>query len=124
MKTLFEGVYLLEGDVGDRPLQLIYLKGDLASLLLDTGAAGDPARFIVPQIREAGGTPEDLRWIVNTHPDYDHTGGNFEIKRMAPGAILACPNEDRAACSSPRRSSVYAMTPTGQGIKSTTATAL
>lgn len=101
MKQLFDGVYLLEGDVGGRPLQLICLCGSEASLLLDTGCAGDPERFIAPQIREAGGDPQQLTWIVNTHSDSDHTGGNHEMKKLAPQALLACGDADREACSGP-----------------------
>lgn len=98
MRRLFEGVFLLEGEVGGRPLQLVYLRGARASLLLDTGCARDPERFIAPQIRESGGDPARLTWIVNTHSDLDHIGGNHGMKRIAPGAILACGDADAEAC--------------------------
>lgn len=101
MQTLFENVFLLEGEVGGRPLQLTYLRGNRASLLLDTGCAGDPQKFIAPQIREAGGDPSALTWIVNTHPDLDHTGGNYAMKQIAPRVLLACGDADRLACSDP-----------------------
>ena len=42
MQELFNGVFMLEGDVGGRPLRLMYLQGETASLLLDTGCANDP----------------------------------------------------------------------------------
>lgn len=103
MQELFDGVFLLEGDVGGRPLQLLYLQGESASMLLDTGCAGDPRRFIVPQILDAGGDPSRLTWIVNTHPDLDHTGGNHQMKQLAPQAILACGDADREACSHPQQ---------------------
>ena len=67
MQQLFEGVYLLEGEVGGRPLQLVYLKGDHASLLMDTGCAHDPSKFIARQIEEAGDSIADLTWI-SEHP--------------------------------------------------------
>jgi glyoxylase-like metal-dependent hydrolase (beta-lactamase superfamily II) len=101
MQELFPGAFILDGDVGGRPLQLTYLKGDLASLLLDTGCACDPTRFILPQLREAGGNPNSLTWILNSHPDVDHTGGNHEMKQMAPSAILACGDAERALCEDP-----------------------
>jgi glyoxylase-like metal-dependent hydrolase (beta-lactamase superfamily II) len=98
MQRLFDGVFLLEGAVADRPLQLIYLRGSSASLLMDTGCAHDPSRFIAPQIEQAGGDPARLTWILNTHSDLDHIGGNHEMKRLAPRAILACGDADRHAC--------------------------
>lgn len=101
MQALFENVFMLEGEVGGRPLQLIYLRGNRASLLLDTGCAGDLEKFIAPQLREAGGGPSALTWIVNTHPDLDHVGGNFTMKQIAPHALLACGDTDRALCADP-----------------------
>lgn len=98
MQQLFEGVYMLEGEVGGRPLQLIYLKGQTATLLMDTGCAHDPSRFIARQIEQAGGSVADLTWIFNTHPDLDHIGGNHEMKQLAPKAILACGDADRHIC--------------------------
>lgn len=98
MQQLFDGVYLLEGEVGGRPLQLVYLKGESASLLMDTGCAHDPSKFIAPQIRQAGGNVTDLTWILDTHPDLDHIGGNHEMKQLAPKAILACGQPDRLIC--------------------------
>jgi glyoxylase-like metal-dependent hydrolase (beta-lactamase superfamily II) len=101
MQKLFDGVYMLEGEVVGRPLQLIYLRGSQASLLLDTGCAGDSQTFIAQQIREAGGDPAGLTWIVNTHTDLDHTGGNHDMKRIAPGAMLACGDADAEAAADP-----------------------
>jgi len=56
MEKLFEGVSLLEGEVGGRPLQFAYLNGASASLLMDTGCAHDPTKVIAPQIKQAGGS--------------------------------------------------------------------
>jgi glyoxylase-like metal-dependent hydrolase (beta-lactamase superfamily II) len=95
MKQLFDGVFMLEGEVGGRPLQLMYLKGSRASALMDTGCAHDPTKFIAPQIRDAGGDPAALTWIINTHPDLDHICGNHEMKQIAPGARIICGDADR-----------------------------
>jgi len=98
VQQLFEGVYLLEGAVGGRPLQLVYLRGETGTLLMDTGCAHDPSKFIAGQIKKAGGNPAELTWILNTHPDLDHIGGNHEMKQMATRAILACGEADRHIC--------------------------
>lgn len=98
MQQLFDGVYLLEGEIGGRPLQLLYLRGKDAALLMDTGCAHDPSKFIAPQISQAGGQASELRWILNTHPDLDHIAGNHDMKQLAPDAILACGEPDRLTC--------------------------
>jgi len=98
MKQLFDDVYLLEGEVGGRPLQLVYLKGESNTLLMDTGCGHDPSKFIAPQISQAGGDVTELSWILNTHPDLDHIGGNHEMKQFAPKAMLACGQPDQRVC--------------------------
>lgn len=98
MQQLFDGVFLLEGEVGGRPLRFVYLNGGQASLLMDTGCAHDPEKFIAPQIEQAGGSVADLTWILNSHPDLDHIGGNHEMRRLAPRAVLACGDLDRHMC--------------------------
>jgi len=35
----------------------------------------------------------DLKYIVNTHGHWDHTGGNHELKKRAGGMILIHPSE-------------------------------
>ena len=107
MQQLFDGVYLLEGEVGGRPLQLIYLKGETASLLMDTGCAHDPSKFISPQIEQTGSSIAELTWCLNTHPDVDHTGGNYELKQLAPHTILACGEADRHICQGPESLMLY-----------------
>jgi glyoxylase-like metal-dependent hydrolase (beta-lactamase superfamily II) len=99
MQKLFEGVSLLEGEVGGRPLQFVYLNGGNASLLMDTGCAHDPTNFIAPQMKQAGGSVTQLTWILNTHPDVDHIGGNHEMKQLAPRAVLVCGDPDRNICT-------------------------
>ena len=98
MRQLFESVFMLEGEVGGRPLQFVYLKGGTATMIMDSGCAHDPTKVIAPQIRDTGGRVEDLTWILNTHPDLDHIGGNHEMKQLAPQAILACGEPDRHTC--------------------------
>jgi glyoxylase-like metal-dependent hydrolase (beta-lactamase superfamily II) len=99
MQQLFENVFMIEGEIGGRPLQLIYLKGTEASMLLDTGCAADPQQVIAPQIQETGGNIQDLSWILSTHPDLDHIGGNHAAKQLAPRALLACGHADRHICT-------------------------
>jgi glyoxylase-like metal-dependent hydrolase (beta-lactamase superfamily II) len=101
MKQLFDGVYLLEGQVGVRPLYLPVFRGDYGILLLDTGCAEHVDRLILPGFAELGIQPDDLKFVINTHPDSDHVGGNHGMKRWAPRALLGCGDADRALIDDP-----------------------
>jgi glyoxylase-like metal-dependent hydrolase (beta-lactamase superfamily II) len=101
MKQLFDGVYLLEGQVGVRPLYLPVFRGDYGVLLLDTGCAEHVDGLILPGFSELGIKADDLRFVVNTHPDSDHVGGNAGIKCWAPRALLCCGDADRKMIDDP-----------------------
>jgi glyoxylase-like metal-dependent hydrolase (beta-lactamase superfamily II) len=101
MKQLFDGVYLLEGQVGVRPLYLPLFRGEYGALLLDTGCAEHVDSMILPALIELGAEPADLRFVINTHPDSDHVGGNAGVKRWAPRALLGCGDADREAIDDP-----------------------
>ncbi len=101
MNELFESVYLLEGRVGIRPLYLPLLRGGFGTLLLDTGCAEHVDSLILPGLHELGLGPDDLRFVINTHCDSDHVGGNAGIKRWAPRSLLCCGQSDRCVIERP-----------------------
>ena len=101
MKQLFDGVYLLEGQVGLRPLYLPLLVGDYGALLLDTGCSEHVDSLIRPGLANLGIDPAKLRFVINTHPDTDHCGGNAGVKRLAPQSLLGCGDADRAVIEDP-----------------------
>jgi glyoxylase-like metal-dependent hydrolase (beta-lactamase superfamily II) len=102
MRKLFDGVYLLEGQVGVRPLYLPVLRGKEGALLLDTGCAEHVHNLILPGFAELGIEPADLRFVISTHPDSDHVGGNAGIKRWAPRSLLCCGDADREMIDDPQ----------------------
>jgi glyoxylase-like metal-dependent hydrolase (beta-lactamase superfamily II) len=101
MKQLFDGVFILEGQVGVRPIYLPVLRGKEGVLLLDTGCAEHIDKLILPGFAELGIRADDLRFVINTHPDSDHVGGNAGIKRWAPRALLCCGDADREMIEDP-----------------------
>lgn len=101
VQKLFDGVYLLNMRVGSRPLQLPLLVGRDGAMLLDTGCAHHVEDDILPAMKSIGVKPADLRWIINTHCDSDHQGGNHAMKKQAPGAMLCCGTADQAQIESP-----------------------
>jgi glyoxylase-like metal-dependent hydrolase (beta-lactamase superfamily II) len=71
------------------------LVGDEAAMLVDTGCAHNPSQEILPYLAAIGLAPERLTYIVISHSDIDHQGGNARMKEVAPQALLACHNLDR-----------------------------
>ena len=83
---------MIAGTVGNRPLQLFLLCGEQRRVLVDTGCAPDPERFVFPYLSKIGLRPADLDVVITTHPDTDHCGGNAAVKRANPNyiAYAAC----------------------------------
>jgi glyoxylase-like metal-dependent hydrolase (beta-lactamase superfamily II) len=71
------------------------LIGDDAAMLVDTGCAHNPAQEILPYMESIGFDPQRLTYILISHSDIDHQGGNAPMKVAAPQAILMCHNLDR-----------------------------
>ena len=79
----------------ERMVYVHLLVGDEAALLVDTGCAHNPNQEILPYLAAIGLAPERLTYIVISHSDIDHQGGNAPMKAAAPQAILACHTLDR-----------------------------
>src|ERR1700761_5551588 len=69
MRQLFDDVFLLEGQVGKRPIYLPVLRGKEGVLLLDTGCAEHVDNLILPGFSTLDIQPQDLRFVISTHPD-------------------------------------------------------
>jgi glyoxylase-like metal-dependent hydrolase (beta-lactamase superfamily II) len=84
------GLHRVEAPLGERFVALYLLIGDDAALLVDTGVRDSITGTLLPYLDEAGIPREKLRWAINTHCDYDHTGGNGALKGAIPSVqILA-----------------------------------
>lgn len=101
IETLADGVHLLCGNTGGRPLRLPLLVGSDGVLLMDTGNAPDVGALILPALAQLGLPPARLTHILITHCDHDHVGGDHEMKRLAPQALMGCGAADREQVESP-----------------------
>ena len=101
VELLAPGVHLLNGEIGGRALTLTILKGDSSSILLDTGCNADAEGLILPAMTQIDLSPQDLSFIVISHCDLDHVGGNHRMKQAAPAAVLSCGDADREQVESP-----------------------
>jgi glyoxylase-like metal-dependent hydrolase (beta-lactamase superfamily II) len=96
---IYPGSDLIECEILGRPLYLPLLQQDGAAMLLDCGTSGHAAKDIPAYLDRVG--PPDLRWVLITHPDGDHCGGNGAIHRRYPGARFVCGEADRQMIESP-----------------------
>jgi glyoxylase-like metal-dependent hydrolase (beta-lactamase superfamily II) len=80
---------------GNRIVFVHLLIGTDASMLVDTACAHNPQQDILPYMAKIGFDPKHLTYIVISHSDLDHQGGNQPMKDAAPQAILACHNLDK-----------------------------
>ena len=81
------GIHRIESILGPRPFSQ-YLLRDERTLLVDTGVAGTPGEVILPYLDSVGLAPGDLAFVLNTHADVDHFGGNAVIRAQAPRAFF------------------------------------
>ena len=76
------GIHRIESVLGPRPFSQYLLSGE-RSLLVDTGVRDTPAEVILPFL---GSSRPDF--VLNSHADVDHFGGNAAIRSAAPHAVF------------------------------------
>lgn len=81
------GIHRIESILGPRPFSQ-YLLRDERTMLVDTGVAQTPKEVILPYLESVGLDPGDLDFVLDTHADADHFGGNAAITEWAPGALF------------------------------------
>src|SRR4051812_20895092 len=82
------GIHRIAAPLGDRFVACVVVVGNGEALLVDTGIDSTPDASILPYLATLGLPPERLRWVVSTHGDVDHMGGNAALKRAAPAAVF------------------------------------
>jgi glyoxylase-like metal-dependent hydrolase (beta-lactamase superfamily II) len=90
------GIHRIESDLGPRFMCQYLFAGEDRILLLDTGIAATPEEVIVPYLQGVGISLEQIDYVVTSHADVDHCGGNHSLKRLHPRALLMCHELDRA----------------------------
>ncbi|MDQ3249376.1 MAG: MBL fold metallo-hydrolase [Chloroflexota bacterium] len=84
------GIHRIEAPLGDRFVAMYLLVGDDCALLLDTGLDRMPHDYIVPYLDQISLPASQIRYVINSHADFDHTAGNASVKEIAPQAIFLC----------------------------------
>ena len=66
-----------------------------AALLVDTGIRESITETFLPYLDAHGIPREKVRWAVNTHCDFDHTGGNGALKAAIPSVRILAHADDQ-----------------------------
>jgi glyoxylase-like metal-dependent hydrolase (beta-lactamase superfamily II) len=69
--------------------------GDERALLIDTGLDATPQDHLEPYLRQIGLAPDQIDYVLITHADFDHMGGNAAVRQLAPCAAFLCHELDR-----------------------------
>jgi glyoxylase-like metal-dependent hydrolase (beta-lactamase superfamily II) len=80
------GIHRLEGDLGERYVCPYLVVGAERTLLVDTAM---PSVAVEPPV-------ERVDWLLTSHADVDHCGGNRALRERFPDAVFMCGEADRA----------------------------
>lgn len=94
MGEVAPGIERIESVFGPRPFAQYLLRGDERSMLVDTGIDTTPGDVILPYFAEAGFDPAALTYVLTSHADVDHFGGNGAMRAAAPNAIFCASRLD------------------------------
>jgi glyoxylase-like metal-dependent hydrolase (beta-lactamase superfamily II) len=89
------GLHRIPAPLGERFVALYLLVGPDGALLVDTGIRESITETLLPYLDEHGIERTTVRWALNTHCDFDHTGGNGALKAAIPGIELLVHELDR-----------------------------
>ena len=89
------GIHRVEAPLGDRFVCMYLLVGDEHMMLIDTGIANMPQDILLPYMEQAGLDIGQLSYVLISHIDFDHTGGNGDVRDLVPNAVMMCHELDR-----------------------------
>ena len=78
------GLHRIPAPLGERFIALYLLEGPAGILLWDTGIASSITDTLLPYLAANAIPRERIRWAVNSHCDFDHTGGNAALLAAVP----------------------------------------
>ncbi|GAA1702808.1 hypothetical protein GCM10009808_20970 [Microbacterium sediminicola] len=90
------GLHRIQAPLGERFIAMYLFTGPAASLLFDTGVDESVEGTLLPYLKGIGFDPSQLTWVVSSHCDFDHTGGNAALAAHAPNAQFLAGGPDVA----------------------------
>jgi glyoxylase-like metal-dependent hydrolase (beta-lactamase superfamily II) len=94
MTEVAAGIHRIEAPLGDRYVCLYLLCGDDCALLVDTGIDSSPGELVL-YTDEIGFDRGRIRYVLTSHADFDHSGGNGAVRELCPEAVFLCHQLDR-----------------------------
>lgn len=88
-------MHAIEAPIGERFVRLFLLVGGRAVLLIDTGLDSTPRDYLLPYLDHIRVAPSRISYVLITHSDFDHQGGNVSVREIAPHAVFLCHRDDR-----------------------------
>jgi glyoxylase-like metal-dependent hydrolase (beta-lactamase superfamily II) len=88
-------VHRLEIPLGDRIVTIVILESGGELLVFDSAIAGTASEAVTSFLTSRGRTADDVRYLVASHADFDHVGGNAELRELLPEARFVCHAADR-----------------------------
>ena len=90
-----DGIHRIETPLGDRVNCVYLFVGTRSALLFDSAIGPTVISHVKPYLAHVGVEPTQIRYVVNSHCDWDHHGGNGAVRDLAPAAALCCHELDR-----------------------------
>jgi glyoxylase-like metal-dependent hydrolase (beta-lactamase superfamily II) len=87
MERVHDNVYRIATPLPDTETQ-VYLVRGRQTALVDSGTADSVPERIEPALRALGLTLGDVDLVINTHPHWDHAGGNARIRAAGRAQVL------------------------------------
>ncbi len=92
---LSPGLHRIECPIGPRYVAVYAIVGSKYTLLVDTGFDDSIRTTVVNYFNEKKLSLDAVRYVINTHSDYDHTGGNKAVRELMPNALICAGERDR-----------------------------
>ncbi|WP_158685284.1 MBL fold metallo-hydrolase [Microbacterium halophytorum] len=88
------GLHRIAAPIPPRFIAMHLFTGPNGALLFDTGVDDSVEGTLLPYLAEHGIDPGSIRWVVSSHCDFDHTGGNAALKAEVPDAQFLAGAQD------------------------------
>lgn len=89
------GLHRIECPIGERYVAIYAVVGSKYTLLVDTGFDDSIRTTVVNYFKSNKLSLDQVRYVINTHSDYDHTGGNKAVRDLMPNALICAGERDR-----------------------------
>jgi glyoxylase-like metal-dependent hydrolase (beta-lactamase superfamily II) len=89
------GIHRIEAPFGDRVVCTYLFVGEERALLVDTGIDAHPREYLLPYLETHAIPPEKIHYVLISHADMDHMGGNAAARDLLPRALFTCHELDR-----------------------------